>query len=675
VQSALIGALVTIAVMTGLLLRRRRRRTDLLFSVLCINLVFWFLGAFLAELSRQSMWLRVELACSALLPIALIRLFAELLPGSASRGRRLLASVYPVAGVSAVLALSPLGELEFVQVSVGVAAYVTILWGSRVMMQATELGRGTVDYARRRYLSIGAVATATLCGVSQLSFLRENWASIGYLAVMIYVFFLAQVILRERLLDLNELLGRMGVLGIIAVLFAGISAFMIGIGENASSKLFNAVIGVSILLTLYEPLKERLEQKLSEVFFRERYRFTQTIDALRTRMQHGVLDPGRMSQILVDSLYDSRRATHVAVYLLEPGSQGFVRRAYRGPEPVLRVSPQELPGLYKVIHERSQLSADDLDPQSDTDAELLQALRAVSADALFPFASGEQVLGFLALRDDRSPEPYSTDELRRLAILAETAATVVWNSKLSEQVRERERLALVGAMAAGLAHEIRNPLGAIKGAAEYLDPERFPDDDEGEFLQVIIEETNRLNSVVSQFLDYARPFRACFETTDVNDVVRRTAKLVDAATAGEAVVQLDLDRDLPPISADREQIKQVLLNLIRNAVEASTGSDRPVEVRTRGLPARRSVEIRVRDHGTGIPTRDMEQIFIPFFTTKQTGTGMGLAVCQRIVLNHGGTITPSSQVGRGTEFIVELPVRRSEATGAEPIAKSAAVAG
>jgi len=94
-----------------------------------------------------------------------------------------------------------------------------------------------------------------------------------------------------------------------------------------------------------------------------------------------------------------------------------------------------------------------------------------------------------------------------------------------ERLRERERLAALGAMAAGLAHEIRNPLGAIKGAAEYLDPNKFSDE-EGEFLQVIVDETNRLNTVVSQFLDYARPFRPKFRDTDINDVVRKTAKLI-----------------------------------------------------------------------------------------------------------------------------------------------------
>jgi signal transduction histidine kinase len=220
-------------------------------------------------------------------------------------------------------------------------------------------------------------------------------------------------------------------------------------------------------------------------------------------------------------------------------------------------------------------------------------------------------------------------------------------------------LATVGAMAAGLAHEIRNPLGAIKGAAEYLDPDRFRSGDEAEFLQVIIDETNRLNSVVSQFLDYARPFRAQFQDTDLNEVVRKTAKLIQAEH-GESRVQLSLDETAPPIRADGEQIKQVVLNLALNGLDASKSKDRPVTISTRHVHDRGVIELRVKDEGRGIPPEDLDRIFIPFYTTKQQGTGLGLAVCQRIVHNHGGSIYPESKVGEGTEFVVVLPVEPRE---------------
>lgn len=664
VQSALIGVFVTVAVMTSLLLRRRRRRTDALFAVLCVVLLAWFSATFLNGNYGQDPWLRIELAVAALIPAGIIRLFAELVPWHTQRGRKLMNSAYTFSGLSAVAAISPLGDLQAVQVFIGLYIAASILTASRLMAEPEDVAKGTVEYARRRYLAIGAAFVTVLAIAGE--FVGGSLAAAGHLAVMVYVFFLSQVILRERLLDLNEFVGRMMILSILAALFGAISALLVSIGSNTSARLFGAIIGVIILLTLYEPLKERLETKAMELFFRERHRFVVALEDLRRAMQHGVLDPAKMSRIVVDSLYDSRRATHVAIYLLEPMGNGFALHAYRGPEPAARVNATDLPELWKAIQESKapllteSLSRQNEEGETDSHQPLIAALRAVSADMLLPFVSGETVLGFLALRDDRAAEPYSTHEIANLMKIAETAATVTWNSKLAERLRERERLAAIGAMAAGLAHEIRNPLGAIKGAAEYLDPASM-DPEDGEFLEVIIEETNRLNSVVSQFLDYARPFRARFKPADLNTVVQKTAKLIEAQLKDAPDrIELDLEEGVPEISADGEQLKQVILNLALNGLEASKDSGAPVTLSTRYRPDRDCVELRVIDRGRGIPPDDLDRIFIPFFTTKQNGTGLGLAVTYRIITNHGGNIFPISRPDEGTEFVVQLPLHRPD---------------
>ncbi len=665
VQSALIGAFVTVAVMSSILLRRRRRRTDVLFAVVCVILVLWFLATFLRGVYGADPWLRVETAIAALIPAGMIRLFTDLVPWTTTSGRRVMNTAYPLAGLVAVAAISPLGNFTPVTVATAVFIAGIILAAANLMIKSSDLPKGTVEYVRRRYVAIGAAAVTFLAIAGEVPALRGTLTAIGHLSVMIYVFFLSQVILKDRLIDLNEFIGRMVILSILAVLFASISAVLVGLGNNPSTRLFNAVVGVIILLTLYEPLKIRLEAKTIELFFRERHRFVQTLEELRRRMQHGVLNPVRMGNIVTDTLYDTRRVTHVAIYMLEPMGNGFTLTTFRGPEPASKVNAKEFGTLWHAIQKnRAPLLAEQFS-DNDSGAEssdMMQALRAVSADVLLPFISGssDTALGFLALRDDRSPEPYSTAELAQLMQIAETAATVIWNSQLAERLRERERLAAVGAMAAGLAHEIRNPLGSIKGAAEYLDPGRFKGDEEAEFLQVIIDESNRLNSVVSQFLDYARPFRAKFADSDINDVIHRTAKMLEAQEEKKAVLELDLDEALPSISADSEQIKQVILNLVLNGIDASGGE--PITITTRYRQERGCIELRVKDRGPGIPTEDLDRIFIPFFTTKQQGTGLGLAVCHRIVSNHGGTIYPVSRPSEGTTFVILLPVSQQKST-------------
>ena len=655
--------------MTGMLLRRRRRKSDVLFSVVCVVITVWFLSTFFRGNFGIDPWLRIEIAVGAILPAALIRLFADMMPWNSPPARKLLNASYPASALFVLLLLSPLGNFPAFQIAAAVYIGATIILAGQAMMLAPDIVRHTVDHARRRYLAIGASLVFLLAIIGEIPTIAAGLTAAGHLAVMLYVYFLSQIILRDRLLDLNEFIGRMLILGILAILFATISATLIGLGSNDVGRLFNAVVGVIILLTLYEPLKDRLETKVIEFFFRERNRFILVLEDLGTRMQHGVLDPDRMALIVVDTLHGARRATHAAVYLLETSGVGFARHAFRGPEPALRVNANELPALWQTIQRNrapilaDQLAEEDASAEEPIHGDLIAAMRAVSGDLLFPFVSGDEVLGFLALRDDRSAEPYATREIAQLMKIADTATTVIWNSKLAEKLRERERLAAVGAMAAGLAHEIRNPLGAIKGAAEYLDPSEGPPDPE--LLKVIVEEVNRLNTVVTQFLDYARPFRARFSPVNLNNVIQRTARLVAAAHRSVTLeLDLDLEPSLPIIEADGEQLKQVILNLVLNAQDASRETSSEVRICTRRLTGRKMVELRVIDRGVGIPEGDLKQVFIPFFTTKQQGTGLGLAVCHRIVMSHGGTIHAESQVGFGTDFVIQLPLeQRSDRVG------------
>lgn len=149
----------------------------------------------------------------------------------------------------------------------------------------------------------------------------------------------------------------------------------------------------------------------------------------------------------------------------------------------------------------------------------------------------------------------------------------------------------------------------------------------------------------------------------INDVMRKTAKLVEAKEGEKVAIELDLAPEIPIAELDAEKIKQVILNLVLNAIDAMGGSGPPITIRTRYSADRERIEISVRDRGPGIPKETLDHLFIPFFTTKPNGTGLGLAVCQRIVTNHSGEIRVESQVGVGTEFTVRLPLKPRKAEG------------
>ena len=224
------------------------------------------------------------------------------------------------------------------------------------------------------------------------------------------------------------------------------------------------------------------------------------------------------------------------------------------------------------------------------------------------------------------------------------------------QLTQADKLASVGRLAAGVAHEINNPLTGVLSYASLLlgrtggDPQTKAD------LEVIVRETKRCREIVRGLLDFARPAPPHRQPTDLNDVARRAAAVVMSQLRLSRVsLALDLAETLPAVDADAGQIQQVLVNLLLNAVDAIGAQGGAIRLETR-VGAARVAELTVVDDGHGIPEDVLSQVFEPFFSTKgPSGTGLGLAISRGIVEGHGGTIEVESEVGRGTRFTVKLP--------------------
>lgn len=232
--------------------------------------------------------------------------------------------------------------------------------------------------------------------------------------------------------------------------------------------------------------------------------------------------------------------------------------------------------------------------------------------------------------------------------------------KMERIVRRNERLTAIGELAASVAHEIRNPLAAISGCAELLEGEVHGDENE-RLLRVIRRETSRMANIVTELLDYTRP-RALVRSE--GDLRRNLEELAESFRADRNNAEIELILALPkqPVvaSLDAAQLGQVLWNLVRNGVQAMDGKGR-LEL---GLASSAGeVRLSVRDHGHGIPPEQLDRIFEPFYSTKQSGSGIGLALVHRIVEAHGGQIEVHSSVGDGTQFLLRLPAKTREESG------------
>jgi two-component system, NtrC family, sensor histidine kinase HydH len=225
---------------------------------------------------------------------------------------------------------------------------------------------------------------------------------------------------------------------------------------------------------------------------------------------------------------------------------------------------------------------------------------------------------------------------------------------LDEQL-EREKSQLLEEMAPVLAHEIRNPLGSMKGAAQYLRSEEANEEHQ-KLLDVIIEEIDRLNGVVSQFLNYAKPYLLHKKIQSINPVVEKAISILRASHLPEnMVIEEELRPDLPPVQIDAEQLIQVILNIAYNAIEAMPDGGRLI-FRTSKIAGDtgEAIGLSIRDTGKGMKREDIKNIFKPFFTTKERGVGLGLAICQRIIKNHNGRLKVKSIPGQGSIFYVRI---------------------
>ncbi len=225
---------------------------------------------------------------------------------------------------------------------------------------------------------------------------------------------------------------------------------------------------------------------------------------------------------------------------------------------------------------------------------------------------------------------------------------------IDEEV-EREKSIFLEEMAKGLAHEIRNPLGAIKGAAQYLHSETEALESR-KLLTVIVEEADRLNGVMSQFLNYTRPHAIDASKQNINGIITRVTSLLRAGgLPPDIVIEEALAADLPGVRVDGEQMTQVILNMALNGIDAMPeGGILTLATARIADSGARTVEITIRDTGKGIDDTHVRDIFKPFFTTKKKGVGLGLSVCQRIIRNHGGRIDLETAPGEGTAFFIKI---------------------
>ncbi|MBN1961971.1 MAG: GAF domain-containing protein [Deltaproteobacteria bacterium] len=694
--SAILAAIVSITVAIAVLVRRPQRILYQYFATFTLSLFFWHAAAIASRLSQSDLF-NLKLIAALLLPPTAGLFFRELLREPRRSNSRLQRLIFFCSGLLALIGLSPLAdEQQHLGIAliyrtfattyvIGILAF--ILNG---LYKRTKTARAD-EKKRLRFLFYGGLLTLVLAcvGLFQGS---DVLTALGHIAATFYVYFLYQSILARRLVDLVELLGKAAVLAVLTLVLASVYALLVlWVGTHQQGLwLFNTLVASFVILILFDQVRAWVEEGTAKLFFRQRYELRMLLRRL-IRSLRIITELPEMRSLVLDTLHASGRASQLALYMQVEGDAAYMLYGHRGKIPPESLSMSQHPTLLSELRRdkkpvlienllsRQQdlptfFTADDPSLQREIERtnEAIALMRQLRANAVIPMLIDDRILGLLCLGTEHISEAYSTDELTALLSVAEACAIIIENSQEYEKRRERDRLVAIGEMAAGMAHEIRNPLGAIKGAAQCLEPTGISVEAQ-DFISVIIEEVDRLNRVVSAFLEYARPYRGNPISANINEIINATIKLLNRdALPINANIDLKLAEDLPPVLIDPEQLKQVLINLIQNAIQATTTNGtvtistlislaRVTNFKSGSLrfTDRSQVLIRVRDNGPGIKPDDLPRVFVPFFTTKSSGTGLGLAICQRIIENGGGRIEVHSTLGKGATFTIRLPAANS----------------
>lgn len=495
---------------------------------------------------------------------------------------------------------------------------------------------------------------------------------LGNLGSAVWAGIVGYAIVRHRLMDIEIVVTKgIAYIGAILLLVGPVFAATLvmqrwafgDVHYDFSAGLAVMLIGVGVL---FPTLRATVESRLSRSLFRQKFQTREALSSLAGDVVR-ILDRDTLVQVLCDSVSESLSTSRCALLLLDAFGSKFEVRQVRGP----MAGQCDLGTDHPFVRWLLQRGEPVLREEAEALRRLVDKPRIVSVfsenewEVCVPLISGKRLIGLLGLGRRRDLEVFAAGDLEILGRLASGAAIALENARLYDEVRRSRdiihragRLSALGTLAAGIAHEIRNPLVSVRTFFQ-LAPQRLSDAEfMSSFMRLAEEEVERINSLITELLTYAKSTTASLRLIDLDELVDRTVTLLapQAKTQRVELVRVPPGRASLVIVADGDQIVQVLVNIVLNAIQATPGGG-TVTVETLAVEYEGGLfcQVEVRDTGQGIPPEIREEIFNPFFTTKDKGTGLGLAISHQIVAEAGGFIAVDSVEGRGSRFCINLP--------------------
>jgi len=545
---------------------------------------------------------------------------------------------------------------------------ICIYWGIENLIQSLRTARIPRQKLQIKYLIFGMISMAIVGTIINLSnyFLKLGWP-IFFLASLYSIlvsFFFAIALIKYRLLDIHLLI-RGGILySSVSGLILAIYVLVIkNIGEAISQQAYGKSLLVESVLILalvflLRPFQKKIEDWIDRFFYMERVHFRTKLSEFGRQLTE-LVDLNGVAQMTVHFVTQTFHVDPVAFFFLKNEGNEYLAISGNVMKEEMRYSSQH-PFVKRMESIGRAVDLEHL-REYGGDVEEIDGLIEKGWAVVAPIFLKERLLGFILLGRKLSQKDYTVEELELLEAFLNQAALAISRvliyrdmSLKDKQIMQAEKMAAIGELAAGIAHEIRNPLGIITGSAETVRKHGDPKIRD-EMTNYILEESKRINGLISTFLDFAKPKEPRLVSCDLREVLEKTLFLLSpqARTLGVAI-----DREIPLnplwVLIDPDQIRQAFMNLGVNALEAMpNGGILRIAVSENGKD---KVFVRFSDTGKGIPKEMQTKVFDPFFTTKEGGTGLGLSIAHRIITQHGGSITLEEGEDKGSTFMIVLPL-------------------
>jgi len=505
--------------------------------------------------------------------------------------------------------------------------------------------------------------------------LNINIYPFGTLFVSLNALIISYSIVKHRLMDI-EFVIRKGVIYAYASLLLLIPIFLLTVGAQLytfqqMNFAFSCFVFLCMIIAAYLFPKVRLqaETNVEQYFFKDKYDYKKTISDLSKAMV-SILDINELCRKIISTTTEALKVEKASVFIFNEEKDAFLLCDARGLEGyTIANSYRKDDQFFKLLERRREITIrEELERyQHNPDMQTIyQMMTRLGAETCIPLIAKQRLIGIINLGMKGNKKMYTHEDLELLTTLANSATIGIENAQLYENMKNTkkimlraDRLASLGTLAAGLAHEIRNPLVAIKTFTQLL-PERFDDEEfRNYFSTVAAGEIDRISTLVTELLEFSRPSGPFFQQENLNDILDKMITLIKTeAKQKELTIEATLADDLPTVTVDKEQMKQVFINILLNAIQA-TPEKGTILVATRKIVKSNGgpgfVQVEISDTGIGIPEEELDKIFTPFFTTRAKGSGLGLAISHQIIQEHEGTIDVKSVDKKGTTFTINLP--------------------